>query len=60
MTVKLTRRGRMLRDYVVLVLILVSFAALLVYCYNSGQTRQCQWFKQHGTSAQVVDHCRTR
>ena len=56
----LTRRGRVVRDYLVLVLILVISAGLLVYCYTSGQDQQCRWFKQHGTAAQAVDHCRTR
>lgn len=44
---RLTRRGRMLRDYLVLVLIIGGFIATLVFAWESGQRSQCHWYKEH-------------
>lgn len=43
----LTRRGRLLRDYVVLALLIAVFLSALVWAWESGQNKQCRWYQQH-------------
>lgn len=50
---KLTRRG-----WVVLGVVLTSVVVVaLVFAWETGQAKQCHWFRDHGTQQQVAAYC---
>jgi hypothetical protein len=56
MSWRLTRRGRIARNVVVVALVLVV-VTLLGWAWESGQQKQCGWYRQHGTKADIRSYC---
>lgn len=50
---RLTRRGWWAFGLLLAALLILS----LLWAFDTGQQSQCQWFKQHGTAAQVRQYC---